>query len=272
MSSRTTWAVLALSLLGGCLDHTPLGPEADVVVVHAVLNPTASVQHVDVRHSSRDVTGGIPLHGATVTLTAPDGTVRVASEVASDGSNYDARYDIATGMLTAEQPYHLRVVTADGTIAEGDATVPATPPLQTMAERRFDRTTDTLRLTWPRSSGVKAYEVRISMPLDSSGFPVADTVARPVFDWNVFVAYVDTSVAIPGTARQKDLSVFQPGFRYDVIVSAVDDHYYDYFSHQSDPYTPTALPSSLRGGVGVFGAIVPILRQTIVVNGSPPGR
>jgi hypothetical protein len=110
------------------------------------------------------------------------------------------------------------------------------------------------------------------MPFDSSGFPVADTVARPVFDWNVLVAYVDTSVAIPGTARQKDLSVFQPGLRYDVIVSAVDDHYYDYFSHQSDPYTPTALPSSLRGGVGVFGAIVPILRQTIVVNGSPQGR
>lgn len=275
MSSNTRWALLALSLVGGCLEHTPLGPGADVVVVHAVLNPTASAQHVDVRHSSRDITGGIPLHGATVTLTAPDGTVRVASEVASDGSNYDARYDVAAGALTVGQPYHLRVVTTDGKIAEGDAIVPATAPPQTIAERRFDAATDTLRLAWPRANGARAYEVRISqiMPQrDSTGslaYSPGDTVFFAAGDW---LAYVDTSVAIPGTVRRNSSPMFLPGWRYEVIVSAIDDHYYEYFAHQSDPYTATPLPTSLRGGVGVFGAIVPILRQTIVVNGSPPGR
>ena len=59
MSSSTRWAILALSLVGGCLEHTPLGPGEDVVVVHAVLNPTTSVQHVDVRHSRREVTGAL---------------------------------------------------------------------------------------------------------------------------------------------------------------------------------------------------------------------
>jgi hypothetical protein len=54
-------------------------------------------------------------------------------------------------------------------------------------------------------------------------------------------------------------------------VSAVDDHYYDYFAHESDPYSATPLPSSLRGGAGVFGAIVPIVWQSIVVEGSTPG-
>jgi hypothetical protein len=54
-------------------------------------------------------------------------------------------------------------------------------------------------------------------------------------------------------------------------VSAVDNHYYDYFSHESDPYTDTPLPSSLRGGIGVFGAIVPIVWQSIVVEGSRGG-
>src|SRR6478609_11915324 len=156
MSSSAKW-VLALSLVGGCFDHTPLGPGADVVVVQAVLNPTRSVQHVNVRHSGIDGTGGVPVHGATVTLTAPDGTVRVASEVATPGDpngqlNFDARYDVALGELTVGTPYHLRVATADGTIAEGDAVVPATPPPQLLAERRFDPAKDTLRFAWPRAT------------------------------------------------------------------------------------------------------------------------
>jgi hypothetical protein len=284
MSSSIKWAILALSLVGACIEQVPLGPGADVVVVHAVLNPTTSVLHVDVRHSGRDATGGVPVHGATVTLTAPDGTVRVASEIAvptdsaqaADSllriycqapSNYDARYDVAVGALRVGTPYHLRVVLADGTITEGDAIVPAAPPPQMMTERRFDPTTDTLRLAWPRATGARAYEVRI-IPQKDSLEGICGKVYFATYD---FLAYVDTSVAIVGTTHQHDRAVFQPGLRYDVIVSAVDDHYYDYFAHESDPYTPTALPSSLRGGIGVFGAIVPILRQTIVVEGSTPG-
>ncbi|HEX7981669.1 MAG TPA: hypothetical protein VF461_23875, partial [Gemmatimonadaceae bacterium] len=173
MSSSTKWAVLALSLVGGCLDHTPLGPGADVVVVHAVLNPTRSVQHVDVRHSGVDITVGVPVHGATVTLTAPDGTVHLASEVTSPSDadrqlNYDARYDVSPGALSVGTPYHLRVVTADGQITEGEAIVPATPLPQLMAERRFDASKDTLRFAWPRATGVPAYEVRIIPQLDST--------------------------------------------------------------------------------------------------------
>jgi hypothetical protein len=276
MSSSAKWALLALSLVGGCLDHTPLGPGADVVIVHAVLNPTRSVQHVDVRHSQGDFTGGIPVHGATVTVTAPDGTARAASEVStpSDTFNIYARYDVALGELTVGTPYHLRVVTADGTITEGDAIVPTTPPPQLMAERRFDATKDTLRFAWPRATGPRAYEVRIIPQLDSSNVIFTDPSGQAYYDAYAvggFLAYVDTSVAIAGTTRQQNAPVFQAGGRYVVIVSAVDKHYYDYFSHESDPYSATALPSSLRGGVGVFGAIVPILWQSIVVEGSVPG-
>jgi len=256
----------------------------DVVVVHAVLNPTTSMQHVDVRHSGRYASGGVPVHGATVTLTAPDGTVYVASEIAQSAdsaqaadsvlrdycqgpSNYAARYDVDVGAVRVGTPYHLRVVTADGTITEGDAIVPVAPPPQMMTEQPFDPATDTLRLNWPRVTGARAYEVRIIPQKDS----VEGICGKYYVVTDDFLAYVDTSVAIAGTAHQHDRAVFQPGLRYDVIVSAVDDHYYNYFAHDSDPYTPTALPSSLRGGIGVFGAIVPILRQTIVVGGSGPG-
>ena len=274
MSSSANWALLALSLVGGCLDHTPLGPGADVMVVQAVLNPTRSVQHVEIRHSGIDLTGGIPVHGATVTLTAPDGSVYVASEVGTPSDpnrtlNFDARYDVAVGELIVGTPYHLRVVTADGTITEGDAIVPTTPPPQPLAERRFDATRDTLRFVWPRTAGVRAYEVRILPQKDSTGNPVFVTLdGHGYFAAGDFLAYADTSVVIAGTARQNSTPVFLPGVRYDVIVSAVDDHYYDYFSHVSDPYSATPLPSSLRGGVGVFGAIVPIVWQSIVVEGS----
>jgi hypothetical protein len=273
------WTLLGLSLATGCFDHTPLGPARDVVVVQAVLNSTRSVQHIEVRHTGSDLTGGVPVHGATVTLIAPDGAVHAASEVPSPSdpqgtNNFAARYDVAVGELTVGKPYHLRVVTTNGTITEGDAIVPATPPPQLMAERRFDLATDTLRFAWPRVTGAQAYEVRIVPQLDSTNVIYTDPYGQVYYGGYAaggFLAYVDTSVAVAGTARQHNTSVFQPGGRYVVIVSAVDDHYYDYFSRESDPYSATPLPSSLRGGVGVFGAIVPILQQTIVVEGSTPG-
>ena len=282
MASRAKWAVLALSLVGGCLDHTPLGPGADVVLVHAVLNPTRSVQHVDVRHSTTNYpsyTAGLPVHGATVTLTAPDGTVHVAPEVLTPGNPLDtlnivARYDVDLGVLTTGTPYHLRVVTADGTITDGDAIVPAAPPPQFLAERRFDPAKDTLRFAWPRAAGARAYEVRIIPQLDSTNVIFTDSSGRAYYNlyaYGDFLAYVDTSVVIPGTASQQGQPVFQTGGHYVVIVSAVDNHYYDYFSHESDPYTDTPLLSSLRGGIGVFGAVVPIVWQSIVVEGSPRG-
>jgi len=275
MSSRAAWAVLALSLVGGCLDHTPLGPGSDVVVVHAVLNPATAVQHISVRHSGVALVGGRPVHDATVTLTAPDGSARSASEVATPvvEQNLDARYDVAVDSLMTGVPYHLRVVTADGTIIEGDAIVPAAPALRTMPEWRLDAAKDTLRLSWPRATGVRAYEVRISQRApqpDSTG----TLVYPPGGDSFVVIAELlansDTSMAIAGSARARARPAFFPGV-YDVVVSAVDDNYYEYFAHQSDPYTPTPLPSSLRGGVGLFGAFVPILRQTIVVEGRAPG-
>jgi hypothetical protein len=140
-----------------------------------------------------------------------------------------------------------------------------------MAERRFDPKKDTLRFAWPRATGARAYEVQIIPQLDSTNVIYTDPSGQAYyygFAAGDFLAYVDTSVTIAGTARQRDTPVFQPGGRYVVIVSAVDGHYYDYFSHESDPYSATPLPSSLRGGIGVFGAIVPILWQSIVVEGA----
>ncbi|HEV7991949.1 MAG TPA: hypothetical protein VGP25_09000 [Gemmatimonadaceae bacterium] len=55
-------------------------------------------------------------------------------------------------------------------------------------------------------------------------------------------------------------------------VSAVDANYYEHYGHDSDPFTSTSLPSTLRGAVGVFGALMPLVRMTVEVPGGsrPP--
>jgi hypothetical protein len=52
----------------------------------------------------------------------------------------------------------------------------------------------------------------------------------------------------------------------------VDANYYEHYGHDSDPFTSTSLPSTLRGAVGVFGALMPLVRMTVEVPGGsrPP--
>jgi len=212
---------------------------------------------------------------ATERILAADVGARVLILTTFDHDEYvyEALRIGASGFVLKDDPPE-QLIGAIRTIAEGDAIVPATPPLNAMAERRFDPAKDTLRFAWPRASGARAYEVRIIPQLDSSNVIFTDPSGRAYYEpyaWGGFLAYVDTSVTIAGTARQNGAPVFQAGARYVAIVSAVDNHYFDYFSHESDPYTDTPLPSSLRGGIGVFGAIVPIVWQSIVVEGSPGG-
>jgi hypothetical protein len=141
---------------------------------------------------------------------------------------------------------------------EGETTTPAVAPATVASERRLDRNVDTLRLSWPRVSGARAYEVRI--------FPKRDSLSW----FGSYVTYVDTSFTLAGTARTQGAAIFTEGFRYDLVVSAVDANYYGYYAFDSDQYTGTALPSSLRGAEGVFGALVPIVRMSITVAGVDP--
>ena len=55
------------------------------------------------------------------------------------------------------------------------------------------------------------------------------------------------------------------GTRVRVIVSAVDQNYYDYYSTQSDPFAGPA-PGHLAGAVGVFGSIAPIVSLQLTVR------
>ena len=64
---------------------------------------------------------------------------------------------------------------------------------------------------------------------------------------------------IPGTALTLTGDEILPaGASVDVMVSAVDANYYDYYRSQSDPFAGAA-PSHLTGATGVFGSLAPIL-------------
>jgi hypothetical protein len=263
-SSARRWASLALCLAGACVEKTPMAPGAEVVAVHAVLNPAERVQHVAVMRTSGGTGGGIPVRGATVSLVTPNGIMLPATEVSGPYDYLDrfpvpgVQYDVATDQVEVGRLYRLRVVLPDGRVVEGETTPPAVTPATVASERRLNRNVDTLRLSWPRVPGARAYEVRISAKRDS------------LYPYGEYVTFADTSLTLAGTARRRQAPIFIEGLRYDLVVSAVDANYYAYYAFDSDQYTGTALPTSLRGAEGVFGALVPIVRMSITVEGVDP--
>lgn len=264
-SSARFGALVIVGFAVACVEKTPLSPGPDVIVVHAVLNPAERVQHVVVVRRPEAGTGyDRPVSGATVSFVAPDGATLAATEV-STPSEYpnvatmpSPHYDIATSVVAVGQPYRLRVVLPTGEVVEGETVAPAATPATSTTERRLDRRVDTLRLSWPRVPGARAYEVRVSAKRD------------PLSWYGGYVTYADTAVTLPGSATPHGRPIFMDGFRYDLVVSAVDSNYYRYYGFDSDQYTGTSLPTSLRGAVGVFGALVPILRMTVTMEGVDP--
>jgi hypothetical protein len=263
-SSARHWASLTLCLAGACVEQTPVGPGAEVVAVHAVLNPAERVQHIVVTRSSDGAGSGQAVSGAAVSLVTPDGVTLPATEVNAVPNEFDysgwrgSQYDIAIDRMEVGRPYRLRVVMPNGRVVEGETTAPAIGPVTATSELRLDRNVDTLRLSWPRVPGARAYEVRV--------FPKRDSLPW----YGEYVTYADTSLTLAGSARTRGNSIFTEGIRYDLVVSAVDANYYGYYAFESDQYTGTALPTSLQGGEGVFGALVPIVRMTITVEGVDP--
>jgi hypothetical protein len=61
--------------------------------------------------------------------------------------------------------------------------------------------------------------------------------------------------------------VFLPGFRQTVSVAAVDTNYFDYYRSGSNPFTGTGIINRLAGGIGVFGAYVPLQTRSLQVTG-----
>lgn len=271
----------------GCeLAEVTVPTPARGLVVHAVLNPDADEQvvlleavltgRVALDDSSRldpmdpiASRGGEPVSGAVVRLLADNDSVGVtavetplpAGVAAARGTG---RYAVPRERL-AVQPggrYRLHIRTADGREVTGETRVPGpipgwvpgsgsvAPPVT------LDRATDTLRLDWGAVPGALRYAIRVDTPrgpwfliADSTRFRLAGGLRNP------FVG------GLP--------SVWYPGFRQVASVGAIDRNFYDYNRSGNDPWGGAGLISSVRGAIGLFGSIVPLLRREVTVRQAP---
>lgn len=260
------FAALVIMLSVACMNlDDPTAAARPQLVVHAILDASGALQTILVYRArtgtdSISVTGGIgddePINGASVTVTAPDGTNMIATQRDSLFSLGPGEYGFMPSRYAVDMlhggTFTLHVRTSSGEEVSGTTTVPVAPATERFccfAEASFHHLTDTLRLSWPPVQGARSYEV------------IVKTAQQR--DYRVFT---DTAIAIPGTALMLagDM-VFPPGARATVSVSAVDANYYEYYRAQSDPFAG-APPTPLTGAVGVFGSIVPLFALGFLIR------
>lgn len=279
LPSRVTATILVGVLLSGCeLDAVNVAPPAPQVVVHAVLNADADEQVILVESSLTgrvriDSTvrfdpldpirsaGGEPLSGASVRLLTDADTNGVSAEETRVSGRGTGRYVVPAHALAIRPGtrYRLRVRTADGREVTGETQVPGAPLAWTPGGGTqaipvaFARDRDTLQLTWTPVSGARTYAVRVETPFGP---------------WALFSD--STRFALSGSLRNFLAdglpSVWLPGFRQVVSVVAVDRNFYDYNRSGNDPFGGTGLISSVRGGLGLFGSMVGLVRREVTVT------
>nr|MCU0634179.1 DUF4249 domain-containing protein [Gemmatimonadaceae bacterium] len=165
-----------------------------------------------------------------------------------------ARLEIRPG-----QRYRLRVRTPDNREVTGETLVPSAPAGWVrgagLAPRpvTFDRSRDTVRLSWAPSADARTYGIRVETPngpwflfSDSTRFALSGSLR------NFFV---------PGLP-----SVWYPGFRQTLVVVAEDRNFFDYNRSGNDFFGGTGLISSVRGGIGLFGSLLVLETRVVTVT------
>ncbi|MCC6242476.1 MAG: DUF4249 family protein [Gemmatimonadaceae bacterium] len=288
MVTRRVWHRVLATTAGACILVAGLGaceiaavqvssPKA-LVIVHAVLNPDAGEQVILVESSltgrvSIDdsvqfdpldpirTAGGEPIEGADVRLLAGSDTVGVrAVEGVVDGRR-TGRYVVPNTNLSIQpgQLYRLRIRTAGGDVVTGETRVPSAPAGwstgvgSSPTPAALFRATDTLRVQWTAVGNARTYAIRVETP------------DGPWFLWSD-----STQFSLPGGLRNFFAaglpSVWYPGFLQSLSVVAVDAQFYDYNRSGNDPFGGSGLISSVRGGLGLFGSVLPLLRRDIAVT------
>ena len=272
----------ALLLFAACtFDEKAVAVQPPQIVVHAVLDPGTQEQEVlvertlsgavnvfdDMRFDSDDpinTGGGVPVAGAEVTITGPDGPVRgYESLVPGRPSSYaSGRYIVVMGPgpVSGAPPlrrgvrYQLRVQTPDGVVVTGTSIVPDFPPAGASTRLDlFNRDRDSVRVVWPKVRGARSYLVRAETP------------------FGAFLLFTDsTSITLKGDLRNYFATslqrVFIPGFRQRVTIAAVDSNFFDYYRSRNDPFTGSGIINNLEGGIGMFGAAVNVATRTLDVG------
>ena len=282
----TLLGVALLTLLASCeFDERTIGVGRERVAVHGVLDPlqftsTILVEQILTGRVAIDDTpydvddpivsaGGVPISGATVTISDEIGNIALAVEditIRTDGKGAGV-YRIANGSppdpavdsdwirIVPAGQYSLRVETPNGTVVTGHTVIPNVPPNRVNQSLvQFNRDTDSLFLQWGDIPLAHRYAVRVESPrgplvvfVDSLEYLLAGTMR------NIYTEGLPAS--------------FVPGFRQVVSVGAVDQNFYDYYRSQNDIFTGRGLINRLDGGIGLFGSYVMLRGHTLDVRG-----
>lgn len=274
MRSRRGVALLAVVALAACeFEKVGIPQTTARIALHAVLSATAPTQvvllektrngSVMILSQSFDITDpvvsdqGVAESNALVRMVTPAGDTLLARE---DWTTRDDRkgegiyrFTLPGSALVRGSPYRLIIRTAAGDTITAETTVPDGTADDVRDVRPFDRSRDTLLLSWPASAGARVYVVRIETPRGPLTF------------------FTDsTHVRLTGELRNADLQaiprVFVPGFPQAVTVSAVDSNYYDWFRSQSNTLTGLGGINRVRGGLGVFGSLVRLRLEELDVT------
>ena len=280
-SSLARLGATALLVAAACtFDEKAVAVQPPQVIVHAVLDPGTQEQEVlverslsgavnvrdDMRFDSDDpinTGGGVPISGAEVTITGPDGPLRAfETQLPGRPATYSTgRYVVVmgSGPVTGVPPlrrgarYELRVATPDGTVVTGTSVVPDFPPAAaSIRSDLFNRDRDSLRVTWRSVPGARSYLLRTETP------------------FGAFLLFTDsTHITLKGDLRNYFATslerVFIPGFRQRVTIAAVDSNFFDYYRSRNDPFTGSGIINNLDGGIGLFGAAVNVVTRTLDV-------
>ncbi|MEP6494885.1 MAG: DUF4249 family protein [bacterium] len=262
-------------LLTACELATVTVPKtAPSVVVHGVLNPSATTQvvllertltgAVTIPDTNFDATdpilsaGGIPITGATADLIDSTGKVVHAIEdrlTLTNGKGSGVyRFNLPGSQLVLGAVYQLRVRTSQGESVTATTRMPRAIVRTTGGlTRTINRDHDTLVVQWTKAGAARSYMVRIESP------------------FGPFFLFTDSSaIRLTGDLRNifaNDIQrLFIPGFRQDITVGAVDSNFYDYYRTNNDPFTGSGIISRIDGGTGVFGSLVALTTGTLTVT------
>ena len=240
--------------------------------MHAVLSPSAETQVVlleRTRNGSVFIIAppfdladpvvsdeGIAETGAVVRLVTPLGDTLLAREdnmVRGDNKGRGIyRVALHGRELLRGAAYRLIVQTTGGETLSAETTVPAGDADTLRDVARFDRSRDTIALSWPPATGASAYFVRIETPFGPRSFFTGGT-----------------SLRLTGDLRNTDVDelprVFFPGFPQAVTVSAVDSNVYDWYRSGNNTLTGAGLIDRVEGGLGLFGSLVRLHLQELLV-------
>jgi hypothetical protein len=273
--------ILGLGLAGGiaaCELNDVTAPDFEArAVVHAMLDPGASSQLVLVERTAvtaaeTSVPGDPhvnPISGARVIIYGPSGDSVIALEDRQTRGGEAGAYRFATRStllppsqqnpaalrLVAGGRYRLRVETPLGTVT-GETRMPVFNGPADVRGGRFNLDADTLRLAAvPNDPATAGYRVELGPPF---GF-VRGRYVRDLVQPLVFPADIGNDAWAFAFARGDIL----PGATESFTVVALDSNAYKYEVAGFDPFGDDTRGNTLRGGVGVFGAMVVLADRTL---------